>query len=200
MSKHRPALRTEFRVTRSARIASLFCEGDVSAGSTDFFFTADIAKLLGLPEWRVLKFVESKEYAITPGVATGAGSGSRRVYNLENVCEFALAVRLLESGLRSLDIGRVIRELRQKEKLSSKLDETKLYLAIVRKPRLFSPHGIPRRQELSFVREIEEISEILKKRRDHALILVPLGSMFRKLDQNLRKLEAEKSAAAEKGD
>jgi hypothetical protein len=162
----------------------------------DVFFTSDIAKVLGVPEWRVMKFVDSKDYPIKPAHSPASGSGSRRIYNLENVCEFALALRLLESGLRSLDIGRVIRELRQKEKLSSRLDETKrLYLAIVRKPRLFSPHGIPRRQELSFVRGSEEISEILKKRRDHALILVPLGSMFRKLDQNLRKLEAEKAKA-----
>ena len=63
------------------------------------FTTEQVVELLGLKskdKWRVIKFAESKEYGIEPAVVMGEGLGSRRFYDMENVCQIAVALALLE--------------------------------------------------------------------------------------------------------
>src|ERR1022692_2298833 len=89
---------------------------------TPTIFTTDkAATALGLEGqgWRIIKFAQSKEYGIEPSFGEGKGSGNRRLYSLDDVCQIGLALRLLETGLRSQAIGKVIRQIRQKEKLSN---------------------------------------------------------------------------------
>src|SRR5271154_6317728 len=92
------------------------------AAYPNVFFTADIATLLGIPEWRVIKFADGIEYQITPSHIDAAGSGTRRGYDIEDVCQIALALRLLNTGLDSKTIGKIITALREKEHLSAKLE------------------------------------------------------------------------------
>ncbi len=165
------------------------------------FTQEQVAGLVGLNPakegWRILKFAESREYGIRPSIAAARGSGSRRLYNLENVCEFALALRLLETGLRSAAIGKAIRQLREQGPLSAKLEIDKakaksLYLAIIRTPRTGKPLDEKRPQEVAFI-DIEAASRILKSRRDDDVILVPIGSLFLEVNRRLQNL-------AEQGD
>src|SRR5690348_12885377 len=98
-------------------------------------FTTEIAaEMFGLEPWRVTKFVQSKEYGIQPSLAQAKGSGSRRLYSTEDICQIGLALRLLETGLRSKAIGKIIRQIQAREKLTQRFLETAiegdLYLAI----------------------------------------------------------------------
>lgn len=92
---------------------------------TRIFTTDEVVRLLGLKRkdtWRVIKFAQSREYGIVPSLGVARGQGTRRLYNLENVLEMALALRLLDIGLRPSTIGDVFRHLRKMgERLSEKL-------------------------------------------------------------------------------
>src|SRR5215831_3475393 len=115
--------------------------------------TEKAARLLGLEPWRVIKFAESKEYGISPSLADAAGSGSRRLYSLEDVCQIGLAVRLLETGLRSKAVGKVLAQVREKGKLSTRLGgrEASLSLAIYRTPEMGKPLDEKRKQRVAFI-------------------------------------------------
>jgi hypothetical protein len=166
----------------------------------DLFATAEVADLLNLPKWRVIKFIEGEQYGIEPVANVGSGTGSRRLYNVENLCEFAVALRLLETGLRSLDIGRVIYQLREQGSLASRLRENRdLFVAILRSP--FSGMYLRRQrpQNVQFVDGVEEAFAMLKPRSESALILVPVESTFRKLQKRLDEF-TRKSGQANEGD
>src|SRR5580704_8545121 len=139
--------------------------------SQDFpriFRTEHVVRLIGLAQkdkWRIVKFVQSPEYGIRPTLADAEGSGSRRLYDLENVCEIALALRLLETGLRPMVIGKVLRQLRKKGTLSEKLASEgkgaeKLFLAILRMPQPGKPLDEKREQLVEWVNEIEKVERI----------------------------------------
>jgi hypothetical protein len=153
------------------------------------FTTEQVAGLVGLDpkkdSWRILKFAESREYGIQPSISTPRGSGSRRLYGLENVCEFALALRLLETGLRSAAIGKVLKQV--KGKLDSKVGtaEKSLYLVIIRTPHPGKPLAEKRPQEVRFAKDIEAATKILKSRRDDDVLLVPIGTTLRELKSRL---------------
>ena len=164
--------------------------------------TAQVAEVLELPEWRVIKFAQGKEYGIKPAFSTGKGSGSRRLYSLENVFQFGLALRLLETGLRSKVIGRVIRMLREQEMLKDKLTVSEqeagnLYLAIMREPRTGQPLDQERFQLAYFVEGIvgaedflNEVQEEFGKRPNCDVILILIGPLFLKIKQRLAQIES----------
>jgi hypothetical protein len=156
------------------------------------FTTEQVAGLVGLDSkkdsWRILKFAESREYGIQPSISSPRGSGSRRLYGLENVCEFALALRLLETGLRSAAIGKVLKQM--KGQLDSKVGtaEKSLYLVIIRTPQPGKPLAQKRLQEVRFAEDVDAITRILKSRREDDMLLVPVASMFRDLKSRLEDL------------
>src|SRR6202521_1075350 len=163
------------------------------------FTTEQVTSLLGLDvkkdKWRVVKFAESEEYGIRPSISAPSGSGSRRLYDLENVCEIALALRLLETGLRSKAIGRVIRKLRQQGKLSAKLNaannDADKFLAIIRTPEPGKPLDKQRDMLVEWVGGADQAEAIWKKEPNRDLILVPLRPMFLELDQRLQQLKSK---------
>lgn len=134
-----------------------------------FFTTEQVTGLLGLgPEdkWRVTKFVKSREYGIKPSMGVGTGPGSRRLYDVENVCEIGLALRLLETGLRSKVIGQVLKVLRREGKLSAKLGIEKeraatLYLGILVSPEVGEPLDASRIQYVGFFDSFTEVEAII---------------------------------------
>jgi DNA-binding transcriptional MerR regulator len=167
--------------------------------------TEKLTRVLGLDpqkdKWRIVKFAESREYNIKPSVDTPTGRGSRRLYNIEDACEIALALRLLETGLRSRVIGRVIRGLRKKGKLSANLersdsDRGTLNLVITRIPVPGKPLDETRQQVVGFARNTAKMTEVVGEffrnpNVEFDVILVPVSSMFRGMRQRLDQLESE---------
>jgi hypothetical protein len=169
------------------------------ARTQQVFTTDELTALLGLDpkkdKRRVIKFAESREYNIVPSIKLASGSGSRRLYDLENVCQFALALRLLETGLRSHVIGKVIRQLPKKGKLSAKLEMSgfelqELKIVIVREPEPGSPLNKPRNQVVSFQKSGEDLTEFVAKTfckpsNRFDMILIPIGQTFYELKGQL---------------
>lgn len=171
----------------------------MAARSLQVFTTDELTILLGLDpkkdKWRVVKFAESREYKIVPSIKLASGSGSRRLYDLENVCEFALALRLLETGLRSQVIGKTIQQLRKRGRLSTKLEMEdseleNLKLVMVRDPNPGSLLKKDRNQVVAFREGGEKLTEFIAKGFSNALngfdmILVPMGPTFLELKRRL---------------
>lgn len=175
----------------------------MAAKSLYVFTTDELTTLLGLDpkkdKWRVVKFAESREYKIVPSIKLASGSGSRRLYDLENVCEFALALQLLHIGLRSQAIGDVIQKLRKKGKLSANLqmdevDLIDLTLVMERDPEPGTP--LSKTPMLYFQNDGEKLAEFIAETfangvdaRD--LILVRVGHRFINLKSQLAALRPE---------
>jgi len=160
------------------------------------FFTADIASLLKIPEWRVVKFATGHEYQITPSHSDAAGSGTRRVYDLEDVCKIALALRLLDAGLSSKAIGRILRGLHRREPLSKRLEAKRTefssqYLVVFRTPKpRQGQYWSGRRQDAFFVSSLTEVKP--QEHPKHDLLLVSVGPTFRVVKHRLGKWQREK--------
>lgn len=151
------------------------------ASRQKFFTTEQVTALLGLaPEdkWRVTKFVQSREYGIRPSVSEAAGPGSRRLYDVENVCEIGLALRLLETGLRPKVIGHLLKELRQDGKLSRKLKIDKdvaraLYLGIFLSSQIGKPLDSSRIQYVDFFEGFLEVEHVLERIEEGLTVATP---------------------------
>jgi len=161
--------------------------------SFSIFFTLDEAtRLIGLKpthKWRVVNFAQGKEYGIKPSVREAAGSGSRRLYELNDICEIALALRLLETGLRPKVIGTVISQLRDNKDskdLRHLLGSSDLHLAIIRKPKVGKPLNEKREQVVEWVWEADEAERIRRVHANCDLILVSVGGLFSDMDKRVR--------------
>jgi DNA-binding transcriptional MerR regulator len=170
----------------------------MSARFPNIFFTADIATLLDIPEWRVIKFAQGAEYQIAPSHSDAAGSGTRRLYDLEDVCQMALALRLLDSGLSSKTIGEILQRLKTKEneRLSTKMELNDLqlrdlYLAVFRPPKRGRYFFGDRSRDVFFVSGLEE-ALIEQERPGDDLLLVSVGRTFQKLIRRLKKFQKTK--------
>jgi hypothetical protein len=153
--------------------------------ATRIFTTEKAAEVLGLPEWRVVRFAQIKKYGISPAFAEAEGPGSRRLYNLENVCEMALASWLVQAGLRIEVIGRVIKQVRRTGGLSYllSLDQSKAqteYLGIIRTPR-----GRITGQEAVPIQSWDRLQSIFKHNADASLVIIPIGLRFHSLAKRL---------------
>ena len=151
--------------------------------------------MLGLPpssSWRVIKFAQGKEYGITPSHGDAAGSGTRRLYDLDNVCEIGLALRLLETGLRSKAIGKVIRQLQRASKLSKQLELpvekfTSLFVVILRHPKTGRPLDEKREQISRFAWTLREAESMRQERPNWDFILVPVGPLFLQIRERIER-------------
>jgi hypothetical protein len=180
-----------------------------------FFTTEQVAELLGLgpqDKWRITKFVKSREYGIEPAISVGSGPGSRRLYDIENVCEIGLALRLLETGLRPKVIGQVLKELGQEgrlsENLKSETDRARaLYLCILVSPQPGKPLDASRIRYVDFVLGFTEIGTTIEKIAEGLsgtglaksvvdvlvnfdVLLVAVGLMFNRINERLAAMEA----------
>jgi DNA-binding transcriptional MerR regulator len=165
---------------------------------SDIYFTADVAKILDVPEWRVIRFAAGNEYQITPSQSDAAGSGTRRLYDLENICEMALALKLLDSGLSSKTIGEILQRLKTKgnERLSARLELNDLqlrylYLAIFRPPKR-SKYWSRGGREVFFISGLQEALIEQAERPEDDLLLVSVGATFQKLIRRLKKFQKTK--------
>jgi len=181
------------------------------------FTTEDVVALLGLgaeDTWRVTKFIKSREYGIEPAMIVGSGHGSRRLYDIENVCEIGLALRLLEAGLRPRVVGQVLKEATEYSALAPRLKVEKelahLRLAVLFAPRPGKPLDASRIRYVNFVngfREVEDvigtIEEGLKAKGlpdvdllvNYDVLLVAVGLMFQGIRERLETMQKESAKA-----
>jgi hypothetical protein len=151
------------------------------------FTTDKAARVLGIPEWRVVRFAQIKKYGITPAYAEAEGPGTRRLYNLENICEMALAFWLTQAGLRIEVIGRVMKGIRRRGGLSHllSLDRSKAeaeYLGVIRTPR-----GKIVGQESVEIKSWEHLNNIFRQDIDTSLVIIPIGRRFLALADRLKQ-------------
>jgi DNA-binding transcriptional MerR regulator len=149
------------------------------------FTTERVARILSLPEWRVVRFAQIKKYGITPAFGQAAGSGSRRLYDLKNVCEIALASRLTTAGLRIEVIARVLKQVRDQGGLEHLMEESAselqhFYLGVKR-----APHGKITGQQAVQLRNWKQLQDIFSKNWDSSLLVVPLGALLIDVKQSL---------------
>lgn len=75
------------------------------------FQTAEVAAAIRVPEWRIIKFVQGKEYRIHPSVGDAKGTGTRRLYSIFDVYKMGLGYKLLKDGFRPQVVGSVVERL-----------------------------------------------------------------------------------------
>ncbi|GAC1625461.1 MAG: hypothetical protein PVS2B2_17120 [Candidatus Acidiferrum sp.] len=98
----------------------------------------------------------------------------------------------METGLRSMVIGKFIKQLREKEPEDLALimafvrqGASELQLAIIRTPQTGRPLDEKRDQVVAWVRTIEEAERIRRENPNRHLILVPVGVLFSEFDRRL---------------
>ena len=162
---------------------------------TKVFTTEKVARILDLPEWRVVRFAQGKKYGITPAFGQAAGSGTRRLYDLENVCEMAVASSLTKAGLRIEVIARVLTQVRKQGGLSHLLNLPgakllDLFLGVIRARR-----GNSTSQEAVYLQNWEQLQNIFRKNQDASVLIVPLGIIFMLVKHFLEELDEEEKKA-----
>lgn len=150
------------------------------------FQAAKIAELVGMPETRISKFVESPGYGIRPTVRQKAGRGAPRLYSTEDMLKIALAWWLFQGGFRSQVIGRVLKEKAVSQLLNSSKDwQAQRYLVVKRE---LSADEKPQ-QQVQVVSKQALLGEIAAT---HALHVLPIGVLLESLNRRsiLDELEA----------
>ena len=78
---------------------------------SELYGTKQVARILGVPEWRVKNFSEGKAYRLPPSIRAGSGRGSRRLYGWADIFRIGLADRLSKFGLTPESVGQAVREI-----------------------------------------------------------------------------------------
>jgi hypothetical protein len=105
------------------------------AAEVPAFGTGDAAEILGIPIWRLQKFIDSRQYNISPEGKLGQGRGSRRVFSQEDLHRIALANWLVKDGFAPQFVGSVVQHLDDNQVgvyLGLEGEETSLGLALYR--------------------------------------------------------------------
>ena len=158
----------------------------MESGKNRFFQASEIARLIGMPEKRLIKFVESPGYKIKPSVRTQAGKGAPRLYDLEDCLRVALAWWLFQAGFRSQVIGRVLsvpavgKSLLTSSEWNAQTASGR-YLVVKREMAV----GEPPDQDVSVV-ELEEAFHAVASTERHAFQILPIGSLLLLLWNKLR--------------
>jgi hypothetical protein len=74
------------------------------------FPAGEVAEILGVPMWRLQKYIDSPQYKFCPEGKLGKGQGSRRVFMREDIYLVALAQRLVGDGFAAKFVGSVLDE------------------------------------------------------------------------------------------
>ncbi len=75
------------------------------------FTTSEVARILGLDQWRVKNFTEGVAYGLPPAVRAGQGRGSRRLYEWPDICRMLIASELVSLGFSPEAVGKAVREI-----------------------------------------------------------------------------------------
>lgn len=75
------------------------------------FGTGEVSQILDIPIWRLQKFLDSKQYQLTPEERVGHGRGSHRRFKIEDIYRLAIASRLVQDGFAAPFIGEMLQQL-----------------------------------------------------------------------------------------
>jgi hypothetical protein len=74
------------------------------------FFTGEVAELVGIPMWRLQKFLDSPQYRLS-STRKGTGHGSRRLFSLDDVYKIGIASGMVEDGFAAPFVGTVVEQI-----------------------------------------------------------------------------------------
>jgi hypothetical protein len=89
--------------------------GGVPNIAREGFPAGEVAKILGVPMWRLQKFIDSPQYRFSPEGKLGRGQGSRRVFTRQDIYRVALAAQLVEDGFAAKFVGSVLEQIEDYE-------------------------------------------------------------------------------------
>lgn len=75
------------------------------------FGTGEVAEILGVPIWRLQKFLDSPMYQLSPEESLGKGRGSRRVFSREDIYRIAIAKHLVQDGFAAKFVGLLLQQI-----------------------------------------------------------------------------------------
>ena len=140
------------------------------------FGTGEAAEILGIPVWRLQKFLDSPQYQISPYRRLGRGRGSRRMFSNEDVYRIGIASFLVRDGFAPKFVSIVLQAI-EKHDLFGDVDERGHVpppegIAFVRgreHPRLewIRSGGLPDRQRggaVYYVLDLEKIIDEIDRR------------------------------------
>ena len=81
-----------------------------SAPDLPSFGTGVVAEILGIPGWRLQKFLAGPRYQLSPSGQLGRGRGSRRVFYREDVYRIAIASYLVRDGFSPKFVSSVLQK------------------------------------------------------------------------------------------
>lgn len=84
------------------------------------FGTGEVAEILGIPIWRLQKFLDSPQYQLSAEGTLGHGLGSRRVFKIEEIYRIAIAKHLVQDGFAAKFVGAVLQQIEDDEFYSSR--------------------------------------------------------------------------------
>jgi hypothetical protein len=159
------------------------------SGKNRFFQAARVAEVVGMPEKRLSKFVESPGYKIRPSLREKAGRGAPRLYDLSDLLSVALAWWLFQAGFRSQVIGRVLKApgiekwLRESERWDPE-EATSRFLAVKREMASTEPPS-----QSAFIKDFDEIAVEIRAADRYGFQVLPIGSLLSALWERLRGMD-----------
>jgi len=75
------------------------------------FGTGEVSEVVGIPIWRLQKFLDSPQYQLSAEGTLGAGLGSRRFFKMEDIYRIAIAKQLVQDGFAAKFVGLVLQQI-----------------------------------------------------------------------------------------
>ncbi len=75
------------------------------------FSTGEVAKLLGIPIWRLQKFLDSPTFRLSPSGHLGKGPGSRRTFSARDVYRVGIASFLTQDGFSPTVVSELLQSM-----------------------------------------------------------------------------------------
>jgi hypothetical protein len=75
------------------------------------FGTGEVAEVVGIPIWRLQKFLDSPQYQLSAVGMLGAGLGSRRFFKMEDIYRIAIAKHLVQDGFAAKFAGALLQQI-----------------------------------------------------------------------------------------
>lgn len=162
----------------------------MAESTRDFFQASEVAKLIGMPQRRLIKFVESPGYRVKPSVRVGKGQGAPRLYSQTDVLSIALAWWLFQSGFRSQVIGEVLGESQTATILAASSEwkaETANHIYLVVRSDMAGKES-PSQDVFGVVLE-DALAVIKQSSGQYGFQILPIGALLSQLWKNLRAIE-----------
>jgi hypothetical protein len=168
------------------------------AGLQEFFETAEVTELVGIPLILLNKLVERSQYGVHASVRAGRGRGSRRLFSKDDLFGIALVWWLFESGLRTKVIQFVLNQICGPKRNSKANDAAMLLkeresdlLLIKRTPRTETKEGVTHPVQRVFLTDAEQSIGQIKQLDTATLLALPIRDLYSRLKGELDKRQPE---------